>query len=109
MSGEGVVLRVGSSRGGQRGDEHRLQGDQDLAEGRLLHQTLQLLEVDAHAEGGAVTVHLEAEGQKPATFSQSDPILSITMKCFVPHIDFIVRFQIMWTLFIMLWLEYVQC
>lgn len=58
MSGEGVVLRVRPAGRWQCGDEDRLQRDQDLAEGRLLHQTFQLLEVNAHAEGGAVTIHL---------------------------------------------------
>lgn len=58
MAGEGVVLRVCPASGGQSGDEDRLQRDEDLAEGRLLHQTFELLEVDAHAEGGAVAVHL---------------------------------------------------
>lgn len=53
------MLCVRPAGGGQRGDEDRLQRDQDLAEGGLLHQTFQLLEVDAHAEGGAVTIHLK--------------------------------------------------
>lgn len=58
MAGEGVVLRVCTASRGQRRDEDGLQRDEDLAEGRLLHQTFELLEVDAHAEGGAVAVHL---------------------------------------------------
>ena len=58
MSGEGVMLRVGPASRGQCGDEHGLQRDQDLAEGGLLHQPLQLLEVHSHAEAGAVAVHL---------------------------------------------------
>lgn len=58
VSWERVVLRVRPAGIGKRRDEDRLQRDQDLAEGRLLHQSLQLLEVNAHAEGGAVTVHL---------------------------------------------------
>lgn len=59
MSGEGVMLCVCSACGGQCWDEDRLQRDQDLTEGRLLHQTLQLLEVNAHTEGRAVTIHLK--------------------------------------------------
>ena len=53
------MLGAGPAGGGQGGDEERLQGDEDLAEGGLLHQPLQLLEVDTHAQGGVVAVHLE--------------------------------------------------
>ena len=59
VSGKSVVLCVCPASRGQRRNEDRLQGDQDLAEGRLLHHTFELLEVNAHAEGGAVTIHLE--------------------------------------------------
>lgn len=58
VSGEGVMLCVRPASRGQRRDEDGLERDEDLAEGGLLHQPLQLLEVNAHAEGGAVTVHL---------------------------------------------------
>lgn len=59
VSGEGVMLCVCPTSRGQCRDEDRLQRDEDLAEGRLFHQPFQLLKVDAHAEGGAVTVHLK--------------------------------------------------
>lgn len=59
VSREGVVLGVCPSSTGQRGDEDRLQRDQDLAERRLLHQTFELLEVNHHTEDGDVTVHLK--------------------------------------------------
>lgn len=60
MPGKGVVLGVCPASRGQRGDEDGLQRDEDLAEAGLLHQTLELLEVDADAEGGAVAVNLNA-------------------------------------------------
>lgn len=40
VSWERVVLRVGPAGRGKCRDEDRLQRDQDLAEGRLLHQSL---------------------------------------------------------------------
>lgn len=58
MSREGVVGGVGPAGVGQRGDEHGLQRDEDLAEGGLLHQTLQMLEVDTHAQFAGVVVYL---------------------------------------------------
>lgn len=61
VPGKGIVLGVCPTSRGQRRDEDGLQRDEDLAEGGLLHQTFELLEVDAHAEGGAVAVYLQAE------------------------------------------------
>ena len=59
VSRKGIMLCVRPAGGGQRRDEDRLQRDQDLAEGGLLHHTFQQLEVDTHAESGAVTIHLK--------------------------------------------------
>lgn len=53
-----VVFGVGSSSGGQGWYKNRLQGDEDLTEGGLLHQFLQHFEVYTHAEGAAVPIHL---------------------------------------------------
>lgn len=61
MPREGVVGGVGAACGGQRGDEDRLKRDEDLAEGGILHQQLETLEMHTHAEVGTVPIHLHRE------------------------------------------------